>query len=649
MKRSAILLWLTAFIALYHILVVGKFLTWLGIFIPEQVHRSISLASALLLVFVLFRAGKTHGEEPIQSSESGESLPESKVPWYDFLLIGALLSGAGYVVFFYDEILRYSTFGFLDEPGMVLALLLAVPLLEASRRIGGWSLLVIILLFVFAALFQKYLPGILHGQGYALDRLLYSAYVGTSGIFGLPLYVASTIIIVFMIYGALLQKAGAGKWFLDLALSLTGWSYGGPAKAAVVSSAFFGMISGSPSGNAATIGIFTIPLMKRIGYSPAYAAAVEACASTGGQILPPVMGAIAFVMAEWIGVPYAEVALAAAVPAILYFLILFASVHFQAHKDGIRPIPRKELPGFRAVVVQGWFYLIPILALAYFLIIQRLDPAMACIYSFPFLIGSSFLSKDKSCWLTPKNIASSFASAVKGWVGIAAITGAVGIMVGALELSGLGIKFSRFTLDLSGGDLLLTLIFVGIASLILGTALDSIPAYVILASLMAPALVQIGVPELAAHLFVVYWGLASFITPPVALSVFVACGISGSKMWETGWLAMRIGIAVYLVPFAFVLHPGLLLKGTIEELVVDIAIAVIGSVLLASGISGYAVRKMNIWERIFISLAGVLLIAPGLVMPVIGIGIALVILLWQWYEKYEKKGSSSFSTDTKAL
>lgn len=630
MKRNTVMAWLSVIIASYHIVVAGRFLSWFDIFIPAQLHRSISLASALVVIFILFRAKEVQGEEIVEKNESAKP---DKVPWYDYILIASALMGAGFIVFFYEEGLKYSMYGFLDTKGIILALLLSVPLLEASRRMSGWSFPIIIMFFVLATLFQSYLPGILNGQGYSLDRLLFSSYIGTSGIFGLPLGVASSIIFIFMIFGSLLQLSGAGKWFIDLALAVTGRSRGGPAKAAVVSSALFGMISGSPSGNAATIGVFTIPMMKKVGYTPKFAAAVEATASTGGQILPPVMGAIAFVMAEWIGVPYAEVALAAAIPATLYFLILFISVHFQAHKDGIKPMSRGELPHFWKVFKSGWFYLIPMLALTYFLLIEHYDPEMACIYSLPFLILSSYFSKDRSCWINLVKIKTAFQSAIKSWVGIAAITGAVGIMVGALELSGLGIKFSGFTLDISGGNLLLTLILVGVACLIIGTALDSIPSYIILATLMAPALIDMGVPTIAAHLFVVYWGLASFITPPVALSVFVACGISGSKIWETGWVAMRIGIAAYLVPFAFVLSPGLLLNGSTGEIIWATVTAIIGCTLLTCGTCGFAITDMNPLQRILMAVSGLLFIAPSLYLTLAGLAIAIIVLIWQWGDR----------------
>ena len=316
--------------------------------------------------------------------------------------------------------------------------------------------------------FQNVLPGLLYGRGYDISRLLYSAYVGESGIFGLPLRVAAHIIIIFVTFGALMEQSGAGRWFLRLALAATGRSYGGPAKAAVVASAMFGSISGSPSANVATIGVFTIPLMKQIGYKPAFAGAVEAVSSTGGQILPPVMGAIAFVMAEWIRVPYTTIAAAAAVPAALYFIIVFVSVHLQARRSGIQPMRREDLPKLGEAFREGWYYLIPIAALIYFLLIRAYPPEMAGVLSFPFVIGASFLSSDRNDWLLPKKLMTACSRAVRGWITIAAVTAFVGIMIGAIELSGIGVKISTAIVDLAGGNLIFVLVLVGLASFVMG-------------------------------------------------------------------------------------------------------------------------------------------------------------------------------------
>jgi len=618
---GTLLRWLCAAIGLYHVVVVAGLPGWIGIFVPHQIHKSISLAGALVLTFWLLRArGDRRGED------TEARTVELRTPWYDWLLLASGLAGTGYVVFFHEQVLDYGMFGELDTRGMVLAAMLVVPLLEAVRRTTGWALPVIIVLFVLLTMFQGYLPGLLHGRGYPLERLLYSAYAGNAGIYGLPLGIAANIVIIFLIFGALMDGAGASRWFMDLALALTGWSRGGPAKAAVVASAMFGSISGSPSGNAATTGVFTIPLMKRIGYTPAFAAAVEAVASTGGMILPPVMGAIAFIMSEWIEVPYSAIVIAAAVPALLYYLIVFVSVHLQARRDGIQAMPRAELPKFGAVLTRGWHYLIPIAALIYFLIFRSLPPGIAGVYACGFVVLVSFLTRERGKWLTPRRIVQAFQDGVSRWVVGAAITASVGIMIGALELSGVGIKFSRFIVDIAGGNLYITLAMVGIVCLVVGMGLDATPAYITLATLMAPALVRLGVSDMAAHLYVIYWGLASFYTPPTCIAVYVTCGLSGSKVWETGWESVKLGIAAFLVPVAFAINPGLLLQGSLSKILLATTTALIGAVLLACGIRGYAFWPIGGMSRMTLVVAGVLFILPGLMLPGIGLVLTLAAL-----------------------
>lgn len=613
--------WAASAVAIYHLVVLSEIPGFLGFFLPNQKHLAISVTCALILIFVLRRAGASH------TDASDDVAAGSRwIPWYDWLLIVATLTSCGFILFFFETVLDYGMYGALDTTGMVVALCLVIPLLEAVRRTTGWALPIIILTFVFGTIYQQFLPGLLYGKGYPLERLLYSSFVGESGIFGLPLNVAANIVITFLIFGALMQMSGAGKWFIDIAVALTGWSRGGPAKAAVLSSALFGSISGSPSSNAATTGIFTIPMMIRTGYRPAFAGAVEAVASTGGQILPPVMGAIAFVMAEWIEVPYSHVVIAATVPALLYFLIVFVSVHLNAHKEGVTALPRSELPQLVPVLKEGWQHLIPIAVLIYLLIVKDFPPAMAAMYASASIVPVSFLGRDREMWLTPRRIMFAFEDGVRRWVVVAAITGAVGIMIGALELSGVGIKLSSFIIDLAGGNLYLTLLFVGAASLIIGMGLDSIPSYITLATLMAPALIDLGVPPTAAHLFVIYWGLASFYTPPMCIVVYVTIGISGSKVWETGFEAVRIGIAAFVIPFAFAINQGLLLQGTLGHILTATSTAAIGAVLVACAVQGFMLGRINAIERTLTFIAGLLFIAPGIYLPAIGLAIMLALL-----------------------
>lgn len=638
-RQTNLFAWFAALICVYQIAIVGNLSAMAGFFVPQHVHRAISLAAALCVIYFmlpLFGHRKGHGMAGSKDAGAGAS-PIARIP--DMLLLASALIGLSYVIFFNEEVIEYSEMGFLDLKGMIFAAMVCVPLIEAVRRTAGPILVVLVLALVLMTVFQNYLPGILFGRGYSLDRLLYSSFVGEAGIFGLPLGVAANIILMFLLFGAMMDTGGAGAWFLRLALVLTGSARGGPAKAAVLGSAFFGSISGSPSANVATTGVITIPLMKTAGYRPAIAGGVEAVSSTGGQILPPVMGAIAFVMAEWIGKSYAEVALAALVPALLYYLIVFISVHLQAHRDNIVPVASADQPPLWEVLREGWFNIIPLVALIWFLIVDAYPPGMAGVLTLPFVIAVSYLSKDKSKWITPSNFIGACANAVRNWVTIVSITAFVGIMIGALELSGVGIKISTFILDLSGKNLILTMVFVGMACFLLGMGLDAIPVYVTLATLMAPALIQLGVPDIAAHLFVVYWGLASFITPPLCLAVFVAISLSGSQLWETGWEAVKLGIAVFIVPFAFVLNPGLLLIGTSGQIIVAIITAISGAIVLACGIQGWGLSRMNAPVRLLAIAGGLLLIGPGVWTALAGIGLGVAGIGGAWFFERTRKAA----------
>jgi len=598
---------------LYNLVVASRLVTWFGFFLPAPQHRAASLVLALVLIFCL---------RDIKGRRR-EGMPR----WYDLLLLAMGLVGAGFVVLNYSAVLNYSSYGYLDTVGVVLALLLVVATLEAVRRLTGVVLPLVISFFVLITVFQQYLPGLLQGRGYSLDRLLYSVYASGGGIFGVPLGVATSILIVYLIYARLLQASGAGEWFIDLALSLTGRSKGGPAKAAVVASGFFGMISGSPSANAASVGTFTIPLMKSIGYPARFAGAVEAVASTGGQFMPPVMGAVAFIMAEWLAISYTQIALAAFLPAVLYYVVLFMSIHFEAGRLDLRPIPKGETRPLFSALREGWHYLLSLGTLVYLLLVQRYQPEMAAIFAIVVLLPTSYLAKDREKHLHLHEVWRALVEGVHSWLTIAAVTAAVGILIGSLELSGLGVKFSSFILSLSGGNLLATLVLIGLASFILGMGLDSIPSYMTLATLAAPALIKLGVPAMAAHLYVIYWGLSSFITPPVCIAVYVACGIAGSKVWETGWEAVRLGIAVYLVPFAFVLNQALLLNGSPGEVALAAITALMGAVLVAAAVRGYAIAPLVLWQRALLLVGGLVLIGPGWWTPPIGVALASLGLL----------------------
>ncbi len=607
----------------YHFIVVGNIPAWFGIFIPSQIHSAISLTCAGLIIFLTGETLKGGGQTS-QTDDGKSGWNISSVPPANYLYILFLLASCGYVIFFNTNLDLYAMYGFLDTKGIVLGSLLGIAILEAVRRTAGITLVIVILFFVLITVFQQYLPGILFGAGASMDRLLYAAYAGESGYFGQPLQIATSIILVYLMFGAVMQVIGAGQWSIDLAMALTGKSKGGAAKGAAVASALFGSISGSPSSNVATTGVFTIPLMKSIGYKPAFAGAVESVASTGGQILPPVMGAIAFVMADWIGVDYVEVVIAAALPAILYYLVLFASVHFQAYKDDVRLLSTDEIPKLRPLIVNGIHYMIPIIALLYFLFAKAYPPEIAGIYATFIAIASSYLNRDKGLWMTMGKFVEACHQSIGRWVAIVVITASVGLMIGSLEFSGVGIKLSTFAVNLSDGNLIFALVLVGIASLFIGMGLDAIPAYLTLATLLAPALVALGVSEIAAHLFVIYWGLASFFTPPMCIAVYVALTISGARLWETGWEAVKLGIAAFIIPFAFVLDERLIMRGNFFEISTSFITAAIGAVALAAAIRGYTYYALGYTSRLLLGVAAFLLITPGESL----IGIIIIALVF---------------------
>lgn len=592
---------------------IGHLPSYLGGYVPVAQGLAVSLFMALLL-YTLTPKKRSGGV----------------IRWHDFVPIILALPALVVTSLFYDIIENYESYGVIDNMGVFLALSLALGLLWAAWRITSPLLSLLLAAMMLIVRFQAHLPGLLQGRGYPFDRLGYAFYVGSEGVYGLPFNIACTILIMFIVFGQLFQQAGGGDWFLKLAGSLLGKARGGMAKTSVMASFFFGMISGSPAANTATTGAITIPAMKGTGYQPSMAGAVEAVASTGGQIMPPVMGSIAFIMAEWLVVPYSKVVLVAAIPAVLYFVLVYSGIHFEALKNRRPPLSQEDEPTpFFKVLLDGWYFLIPIVVLVMFLLVLEVRPDLAGIGSAIAMIGASFFSPDRSKWLVPKRIGEAISNGLQKWITVALITSAVGMMVGSLAISGLGIKFSSFIIDITGGRLHLIMLTVALGCFILGMGLDSIPMYITMVILTAPALIKIGVPDMAAHLFVIYWGMTSFITPPVCIAVYVACAISGGEIWRTGGNAVRLGIGFFLIPFAFVLSPALLGLGTLSQIVIAVTTALIGGVALSSGLMGYGITTMNMAQRIVQIIGGSVLILRDWRFEMIGLVLLGISILWQ--------------------
>lgn len=575
-------------------------------------YRALITGMLLALVFLLI---------PMRKGKAG-----GKLPWYDALFAILILVACGYVFLFYRAILTHAGISTFTE--QILGVMVILLVLEAVRRTVGWIVVIMFALFLLYPSFCNYLPGLLHGTGYDIQRVIGHMYLYEDGVFGVIMKVITGIVIPFILFGQFLDAAGAGRFFVDFSHALMGRFRGGPAKIAVLASALLGTITGSASANVATTGVITIPLMKKIGYKPAFAGAVETVASNGGSLTPPVMGATAFIMAEFTGTPYNEIALAAAIPAFLYYLALYLQVDMQAINLGLKGLPREQLPSVKRTFIVGWPFFFPLAVLVYLLIFLKYDPVMAALYSIVALFLASMFRKETR--LTPAKIARAFEETSKGLVSQIGIMAGAGFIVGAVGLTGLGIRLSQMLIQLSGGSLLILLILAAIANYFLGMGLPGAACYVLLAVLVAPALEQMGVPMIAAHMFVFWTAMWSHITPPVAPAAFVAASISGADPFKTGFAAMRLAIVGYLVPFAFVYAPALLFMGDGMIIAMDMVKTSIAVFFLACGIEGRFFGKINLVQRILFIFAGLGLFDYRWQSDIIGIAAGILVMGWQF-------------------
>jgi TRAP transporter 4TM/12TM fusion protein len=565
--------------------------------------------------------------------ESGD-----KIPWYDWLgVIGSLIAG-GYVTVMYPAIAY--RLGILAPERWLLGAFTVLLILEATRRIAGWALVWVGVTCILYAKFAFLFPGLLYAQGSPWARVATYLYLDSSGLLGIPLSVAASVIVAFIFFGHALYAVGGDKFITDVALIAMGKYRGGPAKVAVVSSSLFGTVSGSAVANVAVDGAITIPLMKRCGYPPHLAAAIEAVASNGGQITPPVMGAAAFLIAEFLNIPYGQIALAAAVPAFLYYLALFTQVDLEAAKHGLGGLPAAQIPRFRGVMRLGWVFLIPLGFLIYALMFANWEAGKAGMATvlLTFIVGT--LQKDTRP--TFHAILKSIEDTGRTLLDIVVITALAGLVIGSLQLSGLTFKLSLILTTLSGGNVLLLLALTAIVCILLGMSLPTAVVYITLAVLVGPALVQLGVDPLAAHLFLFYFGMLSLITPPDCLATYTAAAIAHSDFWKTGWTGMRLGIAAYVVPFAFALHPALIFKGPIGDILVAIIASSVGTFLLAVGCAGYLFRALDWAKRGLICLAGLLLMLPTwqglwLIADIAGLALGVIVIGWEWNHRTATK------------
>ncbi len=569
-------------------------------------HRALHWMFLSALLFLLY---------PFSRKRS----PRKRISLPDALLL-AFSCGICLWIFFQSSTIMKRAGAYAPQD-VILGTALVLIVLEAARRSTGPAVPLIAMVFLAYSLFGPYLPEGISHRGYSLKRLSTYLSLSTDGIFGVPLGVSANFILLFILYGALLRKTGAGQFFTDIAFALTGWTRGGPAKAAVVSSTFFGMISGSSVANTVTTGSFTIPLMIRTGYPAHFAAGVEASSSTMGQIMPPIMGAAAFIMAEFLGIPYYRVCVAAVIPAILAFFSTFMQVHFRAVSLGLRGLPRKDLPSIRGTLSRGWHHVFSIVLLVAFLM-QDYSPERAVFWAILATIVSSLLMcalRRESLRVLLRRLMEGVVEGAVGAVEVAAACAAAGIIIGSITMTGLGIKFSSLVIDASMGHLALALPFTMIACLFLGMGVPTTAQYVIISSLVAPALVQMGVEAIAAHLFILYFGTRADITPPVALAAYAGAGIAGSDPWKTGLSAFQLGIAGFIIPFMFIFARELLFLGNLHRILLALFSAVLGVTCLAAAVQRCLQSRCTWPETIALYSVAFLLIQPGLWTDAAGI------------------------------
>jgi len=603
--KWAVLLYAIA-ASLFHLYTAGY-----GSLTP-RVMRSLHLLFLLPLIFLLFPAN-------VRSPKGRPSVP-------DFLAAAISACATAYVLWHAERLdFRFQSVDDVFPVEVALGSLLVVLVVEACRRsLSRWMAVTIIVFLVYLAA-SPYMPGILHFKGYSFPRMVEIMYLaGDEGMFGFLTGISANILFIYILFAGVMMKAGVGDFLIDFAVWAAGWARGGAAKIAVLASALYGTVSGSTVANVYATGSFTIPLMKRHGFAPRQAAAIEAIAGTGGQIMPPIMGAGAFIMSEVTGVPYFQIIKAAAIPAILYYLGVFSVVHFISYKAGMRPTPRAELPSWRPMLRRA-YYFAPFLLVLYFLA-EGYSPTKAAFFVIVATFLLSFL--DRKTWMTWEKVRDAlFESAVSAALIAAALAGS-GMIVATLTRTGVALAFGGMIVGAAGGNLLLTMILIFLVVSVLGTGIPTTAAYVIAVTIGAAAMANLGVLVLAAHLFVFYYAVLSDITPPDAVTAFAAANLAGSEMMSTGVEAFKLGIAGFLVPFAFVYQPALLLQGSWPAVAKAFVLTSVGVVCLAAALVGFTSQPLQPWLRSALVVGATLLVFPVLGMELAGLALALGALLW---------------------
>jgi TRAP transporter 4TM/12TM fusion protein len=573
---------------------------------PEsRTFRSTHLTVMLVLAVLLKPLFRRSVRDPLIGGNRSETMRRLSGLAIDLMLCALAVGIQAYTM--WDITAFQEREGDLTQLDIYVGTAMLLLVLEVTRRAVGIPMVCVALFFVLHALFANHFPGFFYGPPMSYVQFIDILFMRSEGIFGIPLYVASTFIVLFIIFGAILIRSGAGALFIDLAVALTGHRTGGPAKASVVASAFLGTVSGSAVSNVVTTGTFTIPLMKQIGFRAKFAGAVEACASSGGQITPPIMGAAAFIIAEFLSVPYLYVLAAATLPTFLYFATLYFMVHIEAEKSGIQRMDRALVPRIGAVLRRGWHQLLTLVVLVTLLVVGY-TPMLAAFWAIVTLFALSFVHRETR--MSPVDVFAALESGVRSAMPVTVACACAGIIVGSIFASGLGLKFTNSVIAISDGNLFVLLVLTGIAAIVLGMGMTTTAVYITVAALIVPALVKSGIEPMAAHLFAFYFGVVSSITPPVALAAFAAAALAGSKPMETAVESARVGIAKYIAPFIFVYNPSLIFKGPIWLTVLSTLTAVAGLWALSVVLEGWYKGRVPLLPRLLLGGAGLALLVP---------------------------------------
>lgn len=580
--------------------------------VEAHAFRSTHLAFVLVLAFLLRPLGRKSWRDPLNG-------------WFIIDVACILMVVVIQIYTLYDLEAFIFRRGDLTDWDIRLGTIFMILLLEATRRTVGWAMVIIASFFLAHTAFSDYFIGIFFGPPASWFTIIDYLFMRENGIFGIPLMVMATYIFLFILFGSMLVQSGAGRFFINVALALTGHRVGGPAKASVLSSALMATVSGSAVANVVTTGTFTIPLMKRIGYRPFFAGAVEACASSGGQIMPPVMGAAAFIIAEFLNVPYLKVAAAAFFPAVMYFFSIMVQVHFEAKKTNLATLPKKELPSLWEEIKRGSHLFISLMVIIGVLILGY-TPMLAAFWAIVVLFGLSFIRSETR--LSPIRLLAALGDGAQKALPVSIACAAAGIIIGCVFVSGLGLKFTNMIVTIAAGRLWVALVLTLFASLILGMGLTTTAVYITVAALVVPSVVEMGVVPIAAHLFAFYFGLVSAITPPVALAAFAAAGIAGSNPMKTGAYSFKIGLAKYIIPLVFVYDPGMLLVGDISHILWSIARCFVGIYALTITTEGYLFTNVGILGRALAAISAFLIFYPNPKAYMIGLPLLFIIVVF---------------------